>query len=115
MRFRFMCCLAVAALALFGLSSDLWAQQKKTATTITLEGKHGDAHCKEIAGNLKKVEGVLTVTFRRTAKNTLFTVRPRAKATLSPRELWEAVELLPNHTPSKLEGPSGTFAAKPPS
>jgi Cu+-exporting ATPase len=39
-------------------------------------------------------------------------VTPKPKAVLSPKALWEAVEKA-KKTPAKLEGPSGTFTAKP--
>ena len=39
-------------------------------------------------------------------------VVPKGDATLSPLELWEAIEKA-GKVPVKLEGPSGTFTSKP--
>jgi hypothetical protein len=40
------------------------------------------------------------------------TIKPKARKTLSPKELWEAVERA-GKKPGKLTGPNGTFEAKP--
>jgi Cu+-exporting ATPase len=40
------------------------------------------------------------------------TVTARPQAAISPRALWEAVEKA-GRQPTKLEGPDGTFTAKP--
>lgn len=40
------------------------------------------------------------------------TVTPKPQAVVSPRALWETVEKN-NDKPLKIEGPSGTFTAKP--
>jgi Cu+-exporting ATPase len=63
-----------------------------------------------MADQLYKVPGVAKVETNIEAK--MMFVTPKPAVVLSPRALWEAIEKA-SKVPVKLEGPSGTFAAKP--
>jgi len=79
-------------------------------TTVTVPSLHCAGCAKKVAAKLK------TVPFVDKAepdfKTKTVKVTPKADKTLSPKALWEAVEGC-DETPSKLEGPSGTFTSKP--
>jgi copper chaperone CopZ len=102
-------CLTVTALALLALSSAARAADP-TATTIGIDNMHCQSCAKKIAAKLYAVPGVAAVQANVAARTT--TVSPRPQQVLSPRVLWEAVEQAGYH-PVRLEGPSGTFTAKP--
>jgi Cu+-exporting ATPase len=80
------------------------------ATRLTVPTIDCPGCAKNVANQVKKVPGVATVATDVEAKT--LTVVPQPSRVLSPRALWEAVEKA-RHKPSKLEGPSGTFTAKP--
>jgi copper chaperone CopZ len=101
--------LAVAAISLVGLGGSVHAAEP-AATTITISDLDCPNCAKKVAAKLSEVEGVAKVETdvdTQTAK-----VTPKPKAVLSPKALWEAVEKA-KKTPAKLEGPGGTFTAKP--
>ncbi|HJT76950.1 MAG TPA: heavy-metal-associated domain-containing protein [Gemmataceae bacterium] len=100
---------ALAALAVLTLGSALRAAPPVT-TTITIPDMHCQGCAKKVADQLYQVRGVAAVQANVQAKT--LTVTPRAQAILSPRDLWEAVEKA-DKRPTRLQGPSGTFTAKP--
>lgn len=65
---------------------------------------------KTVSKALTAVAGVDTATVDLKAKTV--TVVPKADKTPSAKEMWEAVEKA-GYKPTKLEGPSGKFEAKP--
>jgi len=77
------------------------------ATRLTVPTMDCPGCAKTLANQVKKVPGVAADVESKTV-----TVTPQPSRVLSPRALWEAVEKA-RHKPSKLEGPSGTFTAKP--
>ena len=79
-------------------------------TVITVSNIHCAGCAKKVTDQLATVAGVAKTEADVTAKTVKIT--PKANATLSPKALWEAVEKA-DKTPTKLEGPSGTFTAKP--
>lgn len=78
-------------------------------TTITVE-RMCEGCAKKITAKLQGMPGVAAVRTNVPAK--IVMVLPRQQTVLSPRSLWEAVENSGEH-PVRLEGPSGTFTAKP--
>ncbi|MGC1273766.1 MAG: heavy metal-associated domain-containing protein [Planctomycetaceae bacterium] len=83
--------------------------KSKIETVITV-GEMCGGCAKKIEKKLKPMEGVAGVRFDLKAKTV--TVAPKAKATLSPKALWVAMEEI-GKTPKKLVGPAGTFTEKP--
>ena len=79
-------------------------------TTITVPDMHCGGCATKVAARLSEVTGVAKVQTDLQAKKTVVT--PKAQTVLSPRALWEAVEKA-GKQPTKLEGPGGTFTAKP--
>ena len=79
-------------------------------TTITLQVLTCESCAKKVAAQLSKLRGVGSVQMDVKSKTAV--VVPRDNATLSPLQLWEAIEKA-GKTPIKLEGPSGTFTSKP--
>ena len=79
-------------------------------TTLTIPGMHCNGCAKKLANKLVEVEGVAKAEADVEAKT--IKVTPKANVALSPKALWEAVEKA-EQKPTKLEGPSGTFTAKP--
>jgi len=81
-----------------------------TDTTITIP----DMECKGCAGKVARVlttvAGVASVQTNVEARTAV--VKPKPQATPSPKAMWEALEKI-DKEPSKLEGPAGTFTAKP--
>jgi copper chaperone CopZ len=73
-----------------------------------------DMHCancaKKIARKLYTVNGVVNVQAN-VSKN-FAVITPQAGKTLSPRALWNAVELA-KFKPVKLQGPYGVYTTKP--
>jgi len=101
----------IAALViLFALSLSSRAAEPAVATTIAV----GDLDClgcaKKCAKHLYAVAGVAKVEANVEAKT--ITITPKPQTALSPLALWTAIEK-GGKTPSKLNGPSGTFTAKP--
>ena len=100
---------AVAALAVLALGGALRAAPP-VVTTITIPDMHCQGCAKKVAAQLYQVRGVAAVQANVQAKT--ITVNPQGQAILSPRALWEAVEKA-DKQPTRLEGPNGTFTAKP--
>ncbi len=105
-------CVALAALAALA-----WLPAAGTAepvppavTTITVAKMHCGGCAKKIANKLRGVAGVAGV--RTDVKAATATVAAQAGHAPSPRALWEAVEKA-GHKPVRLDGPAGTFTAKP--
>lgn len=88
-----------------------WAVAAAPAVTIITIPDMDCAGCaKKVAAQLVKVGGVEKAVADVEAKT--MTITPKKDTVLSPKALWEAVEKGAK-TPSKLEGPSGTFTKKP--
>lgn len=81
-----------------------------TRTTITLKVLTCENCAKKVAAKLYEVPGVGGVKMNVKSKTAI--VVPKRNATLSPLQLWEAIEKS-GKEPAKLEGPSGTFTSKP--
>ncbi|WP_233215152.1 heavy-metal-associated domain-containing protein [Rhodopirellula bahusiensis] len=81
-----------------------------TKTTITLKVLTCESCAKKVAAKLSEVRGVGGI--KTDVKSKTAIVVPIGGATLSPRQLWEAIEKA-GKEPVKLEGPSGTFTSKP--
>ncbi|MBI2806348.1 MAG: heavy-metal-associated domain-containing protein [Planctomycetes bacterium] len=79
-------------------------------TVITVEKMHCEGCAKRIAGKLYEVPGVDKIQVD--VKQKILWVHPKAGVQPSPRGLWEAVEK-GSDTPVRLQGPYGTFTAKP--
>ncbi|MCI0456219.1 MAG: heavy-metal-associated domain-containing protein [Gemmataceae bacterium] len=102
---------AAVALALLALAQAAPGQATDpNQTVITVPDMHCGGCAKQIATKLYEVPGVAEVKVSLEPK--LMFVHPRAQSVLSPRQLWEAVEKAKKH-PTKLQGPSGTFTARP--
>lgn len=97
---------AVAVLALVGVVR----AAPPMATTIVIPEMHCGGCAKKVAAQLSQVRGVAAAVPNVEART--ITVTPQGQVVLSPRALWEAVEKAEKE-PSRLEGPSGTFTAKP--
>lgn len=93
----------------FGSGTASFAAEK-AATSITVDGMHCPSCAKKIVAKLKVVPGVAAVTTDVTAARIQITAT--AEKEPSPKALWEAVETA-GYKAVKLEGPSGTFTAKP--
>ena len=101
--------LAIFVVGLLCLSQAT-GQTTTKKTVITIEDLDCPVCAKDVEKAVAKIPGVDTVT---TDVNTqTATVAPKANVTLSAKALWEAVETA-GFKPTKLEGPSGTFTAKP--
>lgn len=100
-------------LALCGLiclaSNDVQASDAKQ-TTISVSDMHCGGCAKKLATAMSKVAGVSKAETDLEAKTVKIT--PKAQSTVSPKSLWEAVESA-GKTPTKLEGPNGSFTTKP--
>ncbi|EMI23089.1 Heavy metal transport/detoxification protein domain protein [Rhodopirellula europaea SH398] len=81
-----------------------------TKTTITLKVLTCENCAKKVAAKLNEVPGVESVKTDVESKTAI--VVPKGSATLSPLQLWEAIEKA-GKEPVKLVGPSGTFTSKP--
>ncbi|MCM2370730.1 heavy-metal-associated domain-containing protein [Aporhodopirellula aestuarii] len=79
-------------------------------TTITLKVLTCESCAKKVAAKLSEVSGVGGV--KTDVKSKTAIVVPKSSATLSPLQLWEAIEKA-GKEPVKLEGPSGTYTSKP--
>jgi Cu+-exporting ATPase len=98
---------ALAVLAALVVGNGLRAAEP---TTITVADMDCPGCAKQVAAKVSKVQGVAKVQTDVEAKTV--TVTPRARVVLAPRALWEAVEKA-GKQPTRLEGPSGTFTARP--
>lgn len=98
---------SVAAVAL--LATMAWAQTPgKTKVVLTELDCMGCA--KKIATKLYKVEGVGEVRVDLESRS-LF-IAHKTGMTPSPKGMWEAIEQA-DHTPERMETPSGTLSSKP--
>src|SRR6476661_2978595 len=99
----------VLALLLVG-----WQQAQAASpvpyTTIHVHNMHCDECAKKIARKLYALPGVVEV--RADVDNNIAYVVPQKDKALSARSMWDAVEAA-GFQVAKLEGPQGTFVAKP--
>lgn len=86
-----------------------WAAGPKTETVITTK-KLCPVCAKKIVDKLRQTKGVAEA--RADVESKKIVVLPGADQELSPRALWETVER-GGEQPTRLVGPSGTFADKP--
>ncbi len=100
------CLLALAVLA-GGLAR---AETKITYTTIYVHDMHCADCAKQIARKLYALPGVVEV--RADVPKNIAYVVPQKDKSLAPRSMWEAVEAA-GFKVARLEGPHGTFTAKP--
>lgn len=104
-------------IAVFALACVMFAQAgtaraaEPVPTTISIPDLHCMNCAKRIGAELYKVSGVAAV--QADIKTKTLIVTPKAGVALSPKALWEAVELA-EEAPAKLTGPGGTFSKKPP-
>jgi Cu+-exporting ATPase len=102
----------MAALVL-GLLVGAWqaaSAAEPQPTTITVPEMDCPSCAKKIADKLAKVDGVAKAEADMKTKS--IKVTPKSGKIPSPKDLWEAVEKL-EKTPTRLDGPSGVFTAKP--
>ena len=101
--------LVVAIGLLVAAAMQLQAADPKP-TTITIPSMHCAGCAKKVTDKLNAVVGVAKAEADMTTK----TIKVTAKAakTISAKALWEAVEKA-DQTPTKLDGPGGTFTEKP--
>lgn len=92
-----------------GTGTAAWAAGPKTETVITTK-KMCPVCAKKIVDKLRQSKSVADASAHVESKT--FIILPIAEGKLSPRLLWEAVEL-GGEQPVRLAGPSGTFVAKP--
>lgn len=110
--YRTSVCVALTIALAACVTSQVWAAtgESTTKTTITLKVLDCESCAKKVATKLSEVRGVSDVKTDIKSKTAI--VVPKGDATLSPLQLWEAVENA-GKVPVKLEGPSGTFTSKP--
>jgi copper chaperone CopZ len=108
LRFRNVC-LGIALVLAVGAAAEA-ADAKSSITTITINGEMCSACVKKLKVSLAEVDGIASIEGDVETKT--MTIKPKARKTLSPKELWEAVERA-GKKPGKLTGPNGTFEAKP--
>lgn len=101
--------LAATAVVFLGLGGTAVAADP-APTAITIPSMDCPNCAKKVAAKLSAVPGVAKV--ETDPDNGIARVTPQPKATLSPKALWEAVESA-KYKPVRLEGPDGTFTAKP--
>lgn len=101
--------MVLGTVAVLTLGSALWAADP-APTKITLTDLHCQGCVKKVTAQLVEVKGVAKV--QADLETRTLTITPKAQTVLSPRALWDAVEKAKKE-PTKLEGPSGTFTAKP--
>ena len=101
--------LTVTTALLLGLGGPAVAADP-APTTLTIPSMDCPNCAKKVAAKLSEVPGVAKVE---TDPDTgTVKVTPQPKAVLSPKALWEAAEKA-KYKPTKLQGPGGTFEAKP--
>lgn len=108
--YRTSLCLALTFAFAVCLTSQSWAANAAAKTTVTLKVLTCESCAKKVAAKLFGVPGVGDVQTDVKTKSAI--IVPKGGATLSPRQLWEAIEKA-GKSPVKLEGPSGTFTSKP--
>ncbi|MBY0524431.1 MAG: heavy-metal-associated domain-containing protein [Gemmataceae bacterium] len=101
--------LALAAVVVLALNHLVWATGP-AMTRITVPGMCCNGCVKKITAQMQAVPGVAQVQADLAARTV--TIVPQQTALPSPRLMWEAVEKA-GEKPAKLEGPTGTFTAKP--
>lgn len=94
----------LATLTLGGLA------EAANPTTITVPDMHCMMCVKKIVAQMQAVPGVANVQTNMPAA--AVTVVAKDQPVPSPKALWEAVEKA-GFKPTRLEGPNGTFTAKP--
>jgi copper chaperone CopZ len=103
--------LGIALLALAALCLTQATGQTPTKTTvITIEDLDCPSCAKHVEKAVAKVAGVDSV--KTDVEKQTATVVPQTGKTPSAKALWEAIEEA-GFKPTKLEGPSGKFTAKP--
>lgn len=101
--------LAVVMAVVVAPGTAAWAAGPKTETVITTK-KMCPVCAKKIVDKLRQTKGVADA--RADVESKKLVVLPGANQELSPRALWETVEL-GGEQPVRLAGPSGTFVDKP--
>jgi copper chaperone CopZ len=101
--------LAILALLVVGWTR-AEAQQPVTYTTIYVHDMHCGECAKKIARKLYAIPGVVEV--RADVNNNIAYVVPQKDKALSARTMWDAVESA-GFAVAKLQGPQGTYTAKP--
>ena len=109
MRFEKKLFAVVVALAAAGVTGGLWAESPR-ATTIVVEDLSCPVCAKKLSKAVSAVPGVVEV--KADVPSSTLTVTPQGQKAPAPRALWEAVEKA-GYRPTRLEGPAGTFTAKP--
>src|SRR5262245_62144103 len=79
-------------------------------TIIAVDGMDCPSCAKKVVTRLNKVPGVAKVVADTDASK--LSVSAQDKASPSPRAMWEAVELA-GFKPLRIDGPGGSFTAKP--
>jgi len=80
------------------------------ATEITVEGMDCPSCAGRLVAKLNAVAGVAKA--EADLKTSKLRIAARERATVSPRALWDTVATS-GFTPTRLEGPAGTFTARP--
>ena len=106
--YRFAAC--VAALIMIAAASAARAQAPVTYTTIHVHDMHCADCAKQIARKLYALPGVVEV--RADVPKNIAYVVPQKDKTISSRAMWEAVESA-GFKVARLDGPQGTYTAKP--
>jgi copper chaperone CopZ len=86
------------------------AETKISYTTIYVHNMHCADCAKQIARKLYALPGVVEV--RADVPKNIAYVVPQKDKSLAPRSMWEAVESA-GFTVARMEGPGGTYTAKP--
>lgn len=84
--------------------------KEETPTWLTIPNMDDQGCADNVKSSLIKLAGVADVQCDIKAKTVK--VVPKTGVTLSPKALWEAADAS-GENPSKLDGPSGLFTAKP--
>ena len=101
----------MAVAMLVGLAAAAGAQAQAPAyTAIVLDDIHCMGCAKKISAKVTAVPGVAEMRVDLKAK-TVWAIHKQG-ATPSPKALWEAVESA-DHTPTKMQTPTGTHTSKP--
>ncbi|SFJ43262.1 heavy-metal-associated domain-containing protein [Planctomicrobium piriforme] len=101
--------LGTAMLVIAATVSPAFAAPPSNQTVVTT-GEMCGGCVKRIHAKLDGYPGIAKVECD--VKSQTITLTPAANTVLSPMKLWEALDVI-GKTPVKLEGPSGTFTAKP--
>src|SRR4051794_28585564 len=103
-------CFYALALLLVASGAGAKAASPVTYTTIHVHNMHCADCAKQIARKLYAIPGVVEV--RADVNKNIAYVVPQKDKSLPARSMWEAVEAA-GFAVAKLEGPQGTFVAKP--